>query len=104
MTTTERTGTTCDSCRVRYYTDTMHNIDTAPECGDCMNDRLAPYIKIHWTGAVESSEEFDCAHDDVEYGPEGMTCIECGFVTADWDDLRDDFESDRADAIRKGEW
>jgi hypothetical protein len=104
MTTEKRTGTTCESCGVRYYTDTMFHLDTAPECGECQNIRLAVYIACKWTSEAEPSEEWECEHDDLDDCEQGMYCRDCDELVVTLDDMREDFENDRADAIRKGEW
>jgi len=73
--------TRCESCGLHFIAATMFHTDTEPECGDCHNDRLRPYITAKWASESEPSEP--CPHDDaaitaIAGSPvESMWCPDC---------------------------
>lgn len=94
MTKTQRYLTMCDTCGEDFQSATMHHLDTAPECGDCRNERLAAYIACGWATADEPSEP--CDHPDQEMTRDGIWCPDCDKIIFDVDALRYDAELERA--------
>ena len=66
--------TACDTCGEHFIASTMHHLDTAPECGDCRNDRLREYIACGWATPDESSEP--CDHPEARFIPISGSPIE----------------------------
>lgn len=70
----------CETCGETFRSATMHHLDTAPECGECRNERLSAYIACGWATADEPSEP--CDHSEASWAEfpgeaRRYTCDEC---------------------------